>query len=330
MVNPLSQLIEDIFGRGSIGSEDVLALRRAVFGDGVVSVEEGNGLFRLNTQINDKPIEWSDFFVEAMSDFIVRQAMPHGYVDEANAIWLINHISSDGVVESLTELRLLVKVLKSAKDSPDRLVNFALEQVKAAVLYGAGLIGRSRKLEPGIIGEDEVQILRDVLYASGGDQHIAITRSEAEVLCDLNDATNGADNHPSWTDLYVKGLTNHLMFITTYETPDRADVLRREAWLKGDGGVFAGFAKLKFKDIAAAFTGELDDNADMNAIQDARLEQARKGEIVDAAEAAWLVGRIGLDGVFNGNEKALIRYLEAESPYLAVSLQSLLEQARAA
>src|SRR5690606_23832742 len=92
---------------------------------------------------------WPAFFVEALTDYVVLQAQPAGYVSEENASWLMERIKRSGRVETETELELLVKILERSKQSPERLVAFALEQVKWAVVDGSGLLGRNRPLPPG-------------------------------------------------------------------------------------------------------------------------------------------------------------------------------------
>jgi hypothetical protein len=78
-------------------------------------------------------------------------------------------------------------------------------------------------LQPGHVGKDEVDLLRRMLYAYGGSGNVAICRTEADVLFDINDATRTADNHPDWADLFVKAIANHLM-------ADTATTCRRATW----------------------------------------------------------------------------------------------------
>src|SRR6185295_5442738 len=127
----------------------------------------------------------SDFFVEAITDYLVFQERPQGYLTAANAQWLIERISNDGNVDSKTELELLVNVLDKARWAPVSLVKFALEQVKQAVISGEGPLRRGRTLERGTITEGEVDLLRRILYAFGGDGHVAVTRDELDVLLDI-------------------------------------------------------------------------------------------------------------------------------------------------
>lgn len=61
-------------------------------------------------------------------------------------------------------------------------------------------------LEDGVIDAAEVKNLREKLYADG-----VIDREEADFLFDLNDATSGAKNDPSWQALFVEAISSHLL-----------------------------------------------------------------------------------------------------------------------
>ena len=114
-------------------------------------------------------------------------------------------------------------------------------------------------LEDGIIDAAEVKKLRQELYADG-----VIDREEGELLFELNDATSGANNDPSWQAFFVEALTDHLL-----------------------------------KDELSP--GEIDDD-----------------------EAMWLAAHIEKDGVYDENEKALVKNIQTKatkiSPKLTIKL----------
>ncbi len=139
---------------------------------------------------------WADCFVETITDYIVDQAKPEGYLTTDNADWLIERISKDGRIETKTEMELLVSVLDKARWAPQSLVRFALEQVKDAVVHGTGPLRSGKLLEPGVVSEADVDLLRRILYSFGGDGNLAVTQPEAEILFDIDAATADADNHP--------------------------------------------------------------------------------------------------------------------------------------
>ena len=118
----------------AISADEILALRRAAWPDGKIDPEEAEAIFILNDQISAPTLEWSDFFVEALVEFIVNTTEPKGYVSEENARWLIERIEHDSKVCSLTELELVVSVLGKAQSTPESLRVFALEMLEQAVL----------------------------------------------------------------------------------------------------------------------------------------------------------------------------------------------------
>ncbi len=326
----LPPVLSALAQRGRIDADDVLSMRREVFKDGVVSRFEAESLFRLNEAVKTGCEEWSEFFIDALTDHVVHQVEPRGYVSEDDGRWLMDHISHDGVVDTRQELELLVKIIETAKQSPDLLVAFALRQVKFAVVKGEGAVAKG-VLTPGVIGAAEVELLRRILYGYGGDGHVAITQSEAEVLFDINDSTIEAQNDPSWTDLFTKAITNYLMFVSGYAVPSREEALRRSEWLDERRGVGAFMSEMASGILDWDLRSMFDNYRVMenrwkehNDLTEQRIADA---EQVTEAEAKWLAERIGRDGMVHANETALLRLLQKESPDLHPQLRSLLEPA---
>ena len=208
-------------------------------------------------------------------------------------------------------------MLDKARWAPQSLVRFALDQVKDAVIDGTGPLRSGKKLEPGRVCEVDVDLMRRILYSFGGDGNIAVTRPEAEVLFDIDEATAEADNHPAWTDLFVKAIASCVMAASGYAGPPREIALARDAWLdrRGDlsldamlGGMGAGLNGL--------FGGYREQTEEEQAI--ARLTQQKieivTHEAVTTAEAAWLAERIGKDGKLTPNERALLDLPEGGEP----------------
>lgn len=319
--------VKRILDSGRITADDVLTLRRTVFADGAVGRNEAEWLFALNDRCSAAGKEWPDFFVEALTDYTVHQVEPHGYVSEENAGWLVDRISRNGIVKTDTELELLVKVLEAARTSPESLVAFALAQVKAAVLDGEGPVASGRSLEPGRIGEAEVEILRRMLYAYAGPGNIAVTRTEADLLFDINDATHGADNHPAWSDLFVKAIANHLMAAFGHVVPPRQVALARAQWLDDETSRVDRFI---VNALSGGLKGIWQAYRQPGVWEERLAEQERAiaaAEPIDAEEARWLTRRIERNGRICDHERALVRFLIEESPAVDAALKPLIEKA---
>lgn len=322
--------VAGLSAKDRITAQDVVMLRRDVFGDGVVSRGEAEALFALDATARDKCQEWPPFFVEAVTDYIVHQEKPVGYISEDNADWLIATISRDGMVDSLTELELLVHVLEKAKSSPGRLSAYALDQVAHAVVDGKGPLMLGGALVPGLVAKAEVDLLRRILYAYGGDGNIAITRAEAEVLFRINEQTSAADNDPSWNELFVKALANFVMCSAGYEAPTRDVALRRESFFQesepGIGGFFSRMVSGGLAGIMEAYRSPGDIEAEWESKNRAAEALARRAETIDASEAKWLAERIGADRPLHDNERALLALIKHASPEIHPALKPLLDK----
>jgi len=223
-----TQLIADMKAANAMTDAQLLELRRAFGADMEIDSHEADIIFDLD-KLDVKPEGWADYFTLILTTYLVHQGQPQGYINDAMAAWLIARIDHDGVVETETELRLLMNVLKVAEQPGDRLEAYAINQVMEAVTSGRGRVGQDT-LTPGVIGKAEVELLRRIFYSVGGDGGMAITRIEAEQIFALNDATSGRDNDPEWQKFFVGAIANHP------EKVDLAEMKRREDWLTNGHG----------------------------------------------------------------------------------------------
>jgi hypothetical protein len=322
--------VAEIKARGSIKDADVLRLRRSYYDDSRISAEEAETIFALNDACPVQDPAWADCFVETITDYVVDQAEPQGYITAENARWLIERIARDGKVETKTELELIVNVLDKSRWAPQSFVRFALDQVKRAVVYGSGPLRSGKKLQPGIVTEGDVDLLRRMLYAFGGDGNIAVTQPEAEVLFDIDEATVGADPCRAWPDLFVKAIAGSVMAASGYAAPPREVALAQDAFLDRRGDLaFDNVLSGMVTGMRSWFGGYREQTLEERAI--ARLTQQKieivTHEALTVAEAEWLAARIARDGKITPNQRALLIYLKAESPTIHPALQALIDKA---
>ena len=102
----LAAMVDDLTRRGEVSAEEVRQLRGLVFGldDITVTPAEAEALIALDEAVVEPGPEWRAFFVEALTDFVVRQQQPSGYIDEAKAKWLLDHVARDGTVKTAPPL----------------------------------------------------------------------------------------------------------------------------------------------------------------------------------------------------------------------------------
>jgi hypothetical protein len=293
--------------------DDVLALRRWVWPDGVVSDSEAEALFALNRFTGETPPEWDDFFIEAISEHVLNAAEPHLYVDDATAAWLIGEVDKDDAAVKPVELELIVKILEKALNAPASLKSWALREIEKAVLTGEGATRRDGPPRPGCVDEAEVKLLRRLIFASGGDGALLVGDDEAEMLWRIKDATLKADNAPGWQQLFVQALGNHLMAWSNYRPLERNDAARLEAFMNDHHSSVLGFLGRvvgqmdhpDFKDAECIFSR----GGPSAAEHEASVEAA---EAVTPAEQGWLQSHIDADGARDPYEEALLAFIAEE------------------
>lgn len=296
----------------SVAARDTLGLRQWAWSDGVISQSEAEGLFDLNNVGRSPAREWVDFFVEAVTEYVVNQQSPRGYVDDDKAAWLMARIDHDGHVDSLAELELLVKVLESAMNVPGSLKSYALAQIERIVLTGSGPTRQGGDITPGRIDDAEVALLRRLIFARGGDGALKVSEDEADLLFRIKDATLTADNAVGWAQLFVQGVGNFLMAHGGDKALSLDETRRLDGFLTHKSDGVLGFAARIGRGLD--WQGARDavfDNDDLDEIA-AREAAIAKDREISGVEQAWLDARISADGARDVLEEALLAFIETE------------------
>ncbi|MEO1489267.1 MAG: hypothetical protein AAFR88_07520, partial [Pseudomonadota bacterium] len=166
---------------GSVSPAELLQLRRTGWSDGVIRRDEAEALFAVNNVLDVRDAEWSDFFVEAITEHVLNGTEPKRQCSPAEANWLIAQIDHDGVVDSMVELETMVRVLEKAENTPITLKNYVLQQVEREVLTGVGPTRCGGELSATHISAAECRILRRVIFAAGGHGPVAASQYDAEL-----------------------------------------------------------------------------------------------------------------------------------------------------
>jgi hypothetical protein len=293
----------------AVTPRDTLGLRQWSWADGEIGAAEADALFDINNVGKSTSREWVDFFVEAISDYVVNGQAPRSYVDDANAAWLASRIDQDGRVDTLAELELLVKILEKATNVPQGLKDYALRQIEIVVISGKGPT-RGGDISPNRIDDAEVALLRRMLFAQASDESILVSAAEADMLFRLKDATLGKDNAAGWQTLFVQCVGNHLMAHSDYRPLARDEAAQLDAFMdntKVSIGLFLGrMAKLEVGRAATDLFGRRATDAGV----DRRIADARA---ISPDEQAWLKARIDSDGTLDPLERALLAFIAEES-----------------
>ncbi|MES2302498.1 MAG: hypothetical protein V4521_10580 [Pseudomonadota bacterium] len=310
MTMQFRSLAEQAAADGEIDAAEILSLRRSAWPDGRISPDEAEAIFVVNDRIAAPTAEWSDFFTEALVEFIVNTAEPHGYVSDDNARWLIERVQHDGKVNSLTELELVVRVLEKALSAPESLRLFALDLLEQAVLTGEGPTRTGGNLDPGSVTSTECALIRRTIFAAGGDRPAAVSQREAEMLFRVKDATLCAPNAPEWERLFVQGVGNYLQGWQGAKCLTRERVGELEAFMDDRSRNLGRFFKRMAMTNANGFMQAARDVSFGRRApsRDIAGEAARDHAVTDS-ENLWLDARIDADDKLDALEEALLRFL---------------------
>jgi hypothetical protein len=294
---------------GAISPRDVLAIRRAVWPDGFVARAEAETLFELHRLARLTSLEWCDFLIEAITDTVLNATEPKGYVDDDTAAWLIGQLDRDGRTIGTVELEMVVKIVEKALNAPASLKAWALAQIERCVLTGEGATRREGDVRPGIVDEAEVNLLRRLVFASGGDGALIVSQSEAEMLWRIKDSTLGAANAAGWQKLFVQAVGNHLMAHSSYKPLERSEAARLETFMNDRRSDVLGFlSRMRRPDFDGA--AKLFEAGASAEDHDAEVDSAAA---VTPSERAWLQFNVARDGQRDECEEALMRFLDEES-----------------
>ncbi|MEQ5788079.1 hypothetical protein J3454_09260 [Erythrobacter sp. NFXS35] len=299
---------------GQVTADELLALRREGWGDGIITRAEAEALFTLNTALSERSVEWCDFFVEAIGEHVLNGTPPRLQCNEAEAVWLIAQVDHDGVTESMVELETMVRILERAENTPDRLKNYVLAQIEREVLTGTGPTRCGGELSAVHISSAECRIIRRVIFASGGHGPAAVTRFDAEMLFRLKDETLAEENAAEWDDLFIDGVTNYLKGFTLQNAQvSHERKLELEAFVADNSASVGRFMGRVLREVPQAGNhfGKVFGKRKNTGPDYAALESA--GEAVTDHESEWLEAMIAADGEVDELESRLIARLTAEA-----------------
>lgn len=302
-------LAAQVRANGTIDTGEILALRKAGWGDGVISQAEAEALFSINQGVSNHDAEWSDFFVEALREYVINGSRPKGQVSQGEADWLVLQITQDGRLCSMTELELLVRIFERAENVPTSLKSFVLTQVEDAVLTGTGPTRDGGELSDTHINRSEAHILRRVIFSHASDSPAAVGRSEAEALFRLKDATVHAANPPEWKALFVQGVGNYLMgFAAMNAQISRERALELESFINDNRasiGNFVGRMATTAPNAFGAVFGQ-------KSAGPSRSDKVVAAQKITGDERGWLDAQIARNSQVDEYDQALLDFIAEE------------------
>lgn len=190
-----------IAGKTCLAVEDITLLRKYTFAEGIRSADDVVTILALNNACADKCAEWADFFVESLTDYIVRHCYPQGSLDAVNAEWLMNVFATDGVANSPLELDLILHVMAVSPFVPDSLSAFALDQLRLALTDQIGGYHLARPTQAAGVTVHDLEYILQILRGSFARGNLVLSATEIAVLHRIDRETPRDAHHRAWHDM---------------------------------------------------------------------------------------------------------------------------------
>lgn len=339
-MSDLSRIADKVGRTGKIEAPDVLDVRRVVYADDAkISKEEAEAMFAIERHRTKPSLEWSALFVEAMSDHVLNQVAPAGYLSDDNAAWVVRQISASKLPSTDAHVELVTRLIENAREVPASFSAFALRLVKETVIYSDGRTADGRELGSGCVTDADLELLSRIVWGAGGEGQLAVSREEAEALFAISDATTGANNCEAFNDFFACAIGNYLLGATGRAVPSRDAALSWEMEAAYKVDVLAALSRVLAaspRALSPNFVADtlrnvrsLSEDVDFRyeAENRAREAAAAVASIMTPEKAGWLLENIDKNGVMSPSEKALVRFVARESAALDASLRGAVEKA---
>ncbi len=116
-------ILEDLH----IDKDEVLMMQASIVEDGAIDQEEAEMLFAINDAISEggtKCPEYDQFFIEAITAFLLADDISEGVLDDMEWDWLRAMIGEDGDLDDL-EIKLLAHIAKVSTSVPSDFYDYA-------------------------------------------------------------------------------------------------------------------------------------------------------------------------------------------------------------
>lgn len=303
--------------------DDLAVIDETIHADTAMMNDEIEWLSYLDRSCVVKDLCWHRFYVETTVDYVLRLVDEPGTVESERLSWLQECLSEDGMVQTAAGLEILIRLIVEARQVPEWLAPWVLNQVRAGIVFGFGPVGAGYMRPGAVVLAGDVAIIRRVLAGSRALAQKPLTRMEMDILFDINEQSDQGGNDPAWSDLFVKAAANFLVAGRGHRVPERAVALAPAEWLANP---VSGTASI-FRRLSVGLLPH-------------SLEEFWRGyrlEPIGAAERAvpaidgeihWMIERMtGRGASLHENEKALLAFLSQETPDLHPSLAMLASSA---
>ena len=213
--------VENVCQRGSIRDGDVALLRQAIAPESALDEASIDDLFRIQALCHLQAPQWPEFFIECVTDYLIAEKDPAGYLTLDQVNYLLTRIERNGCLETKIEFDLILNLMDKARWAPSRLATIALTEIHQAVAAGAGVLRGGQECASGEMKRQDLALINQVLTAFGGDECMPLTRPEADILFAIDECVTATLPNETWNVMFAAIVANIMLAASGYRVPPR-------------------------------------------------------------------------------------------------------------
>jgi hypothetical protein len=117
-------VIAGIIESGSITANEVKAMQRMIYVDGIIDRSQAEWLISVRRATRTTDEAFRSLYLEALVDYLVYQERPTGVVTDEAADWLLSKLSTVRALGDTLDLDLVAMVIAEATRCSEKLVSY--------------------------------------------------------------------------------------------------------------------------------------------------------------------------------------------------------------
>jgi hypothetical protein len=127
IANQLREFVDHILEQRRITDADVNRVSRELLADAVLTPDVIDVLIALDRSVETASVNWNEYLVTTVVDYVVWTTRPTGIVNRETAHWLVASLSV-GEGPTANAMRIAFEVVREAERCDEMLIGFALNK----------------------------------------------------------------------------------------------------------------------------------------------------------------------------------------------------------
>jgi len=154
---------------------------------------------------------WTDFFLEALSDFFLTRKGDQVYLTDTAEERLFEAAGDENPITDPGFRHLLLRLLLRATKVSNRFQRQVLDMVQHHLMHDEQRLLIDLPRQPGTIDIVDLQLIRKLVYGAGGQYDRPIDQSTVNFLIELDQPSFTVIDQEAWRRFFRKAMSLHLV-----------------------------------------------------------------------------------------------------------------------